>query len=168
MKTKNVYILPIDKDKIKEIVTREAPGHRKYKVDNKIYDESNAIDFLCEEGTEVKATLDGKVFDVFTGVTKRYSGYDTPSENQLPREEWYGNYVVIEHENGEYLFYGHLKSILVKKGDIVKKGQVIGYSGNVGWSIKPHLHYMVFKFLESPPKKGNSYITLEVVWEEHY
>jgi murein DD-endopeptidase MepM/ murein hydrolase activator NlpD len=40
--------------------------------------------------------------------------------------------------------YAHLSSFAVAKGDIVKSGQVIGYSGNTGYSTGPHLHFTVY------------------------
>jgi hypothetical protein len=53
-----------------------------------------------------------------------------------------GNYVVIDHENGEYSHYCHLKenSIAVQAGERVQQGQVIGCVGNTGNSSVPHLH----------------------------
>jgi peptidase M23-like protein len=54
-----------------------------------------------------------------------------------------GNYVVIDHLNGEYSWFGHLKkgSVKVKPGQMVKQGEVIGQIGNSGDSLFPHLHY---------------------------
>jgi murein DD-endopeptidase MepM/ murein hydrolase activator NlpD len=57
----------------------------------------------------------------------------------------YGNYVKIKHDNGMYTLYAHMKygSIIVKNGDRVSKGQVIGYMGNTGYSFGAHLHFEV-------------------------
>ncbi|MGQ9534028.1 MAG: M23 family metallopeptidase [bacterium] len=55
----------------------------------------------------------------------------------------YGNYVVIEHSANYKTFYGHLNSILVKYGDIVSAGKIIGTLGSTGKSTSPHLHYEV-------------------------
>jgi hypothetical protein len=54
-----------------------------------------------------------------------------------------GNYVVIDHLNGEYSWFGHLKqgSVRVKPGQMVKQGEVIGQIGASGDSLFPHLHY---------------------------
>lgn len=56
----------------------------------------------------------------------------------------YGNYVLISHGGGYSTFYAHMKSkAIVKEGDTVSKGQVIGYVGSTGWSTGNHLHYEV-------------------------
>ena len=57
----------------------------------------------------------------------------------------YGNFVKIQHANGYYTLYAHLKynSIPIKNGDKVKQGDVIGYMGNTGHSIGSHLHFEV-------------------------
>ena len=68
-----------------------------------------------------------------------------------PRREWslssrynssYGNYCIINHGNGYATLYAHQKQLpLVKVGDTVSKGQVIGYVGNTGNSYGAHLHF---------------------------
>lgn len=74
----------------------------------------------------------GTVFAVRTGV-----GIDIPGS--------YGNYVFIQHENGFKSFYAHLKSVKVKKGQVVKKGQELGEMGMTGWATGIHLHFEVEK-----------------------
>ena len=56
-----------------------------------------------------------------------------------------GNYIAIDHGNGEFSFYAHLKpgSITVKIGDVVKSGQAMGQLGSSGNSTEPHLHFQV-------------------------
>lgn len=58
----------------------------------------------------------------------------------------YGNYVKIKHDGGYYTLYAHMqyKSVAVKTGDKVKKGQIIGYMGNTGHSNGAHLHFEVW------------------------
>ena len=53
----------------------------------------------------------------------------------------YGNLVVIRHFNGLETYYGHLKKSLVRCGDTVRAGELIGYAGNTGRSTGPHLHF---------------------------
>ena len=59
-----------------------------------------------------------------------------------PRGE-YGNSVTLDHGNDVRSLYGHLSRVLVKPGERVEKGQVIGLTGSTGRSTGPHLHYEV-------------------------
>ncbi len=77
-------------------------------------------------GSKVYATNNGKV------VTAEYH-YS------------YGNYVVINHNNGYLTLYGHMSKIAAKVGQTVAKGQVIGYVGMTGAATGPHVHYEVWK-----------------------
>lgn len=85
------------------------------------------MDFSAPKGTEVYATGDGKVAKV-----KR-------------SKRGYGNQVLINHSYDYKTFYAHLDKYIVKKGQTVKRGDVIGYVGNTGTSTAPHLHYEVIK-----------------------
>lgn len=55
-----------------------------------------------------------------------------------------GNYVVINHNNGYYSYYGHMSKILVKKGQVVARGQEIGKVGKTGWATGPHVHFGIW------------------------
>lgn len=57
----------------------------------------------------------------------------------------YGNHVIINHDNGYQTLYGHLSSLDVKKGEVVKKGDKIGVMGSTGNSTGVHLHFEVIK-----------------------
>lgn len=57
--------------------------------------------------------------------------------------ESYGNYIVVEHDNGLKTLYAHCSSLLADVGSSVKKGQIIALSGNTGNSTGPHLHFEV-------------------------
>ncbi len=83
------------------------------------------MDFTAPTGTEVYATGDGKVVQ----ISRSRRGY--------------GNKIVIDHGYGYKTLYGHLNSFKVKKGQKVKRGDVIAYVGNTGVSTAPHLHYEV-------------------------
>jgi murein DD-endopeptidase MepM/ murein hydrolase activator NlpD len=85
------------------------------------------VDFSAPQGTEVYATGNGKVI----ASEKSKTGY--------------GNTIEIDHGFGYITFYAHLKDFKVRKGDEVKRGQVIGTIGNTGKSTSPHLHYEVKK-----------------------
>ena len=83
------------------------------------------MDLLGATGTDVMATADGIV-----SVTQRSK-----------RNE--GNLIVIDHKNGYSTTYSHLGDILVRKGQKVKQGDVIGRVGLSGMSFAPHLHYEI-------------------------
>ena len=82
------------------------------------------IDLRGKRGQEVRATADGLV-------------------TRASRFGSYGLYVEIDHNNGYTTGFAHLKKYLVKKGDTVHRGQVIGLLGNSGRSTGPHLHYEI-------------------------
>ena len=84
----------------------------------------DGIDIAVGIGTMVVAAVDGTV---------TYSG----------NEGAYGISVVLNHDETTVSRYGHLSVAFVKKGDKVRKGQVIGLSGNTGRSTGPHLHFEV-------------------------
>ncbi|MGD9595993.1 MAG: peptidoglycan DD-metalloendopeptidase family protein [Wolinella sp.] len=84
------------------------------------------IDLRAPVGTPVYAAADG----VVDFSRSEYNG-------------GYGNLVKIDHSFGFKTFYAHLSKLIVKKGDFVKKGQLIAYSGNTGMSSGPHLHYEI-------------------------
>lgn len=82
------------------------------------------IDFVGAYGSKIYATAEGKV--TYAG---RYSEY--------------GNFVEIKHGNGISTRYGHLKDVLVREGQKVTRGTVVGTQGNTGRSTGTHLHYEV-------------------------
>ncbi|MCL2076858.1 MAG: M23 family metallopeptidase [Oscillospiraceae bacterium] len=53
----------------------------------------------------------------------------------------YGNYLIIEHSDGISTLYAHADSVIVKEGATVRRGDIIAYVGNTGWSTAPHLHF---------------------------
>ena len=59
----------------------------------------------------------------------------------------YGNYIVINHNNGYYTLYAHMNKFMnnVDVGDTVIRGQQIGYVGSTGWSTGPHIHFEIWK-----------------------
>ena len=90
----------------------------------------NGQDFSVPYGTEVYATGDGTVIE---------SGWNSGG---------FGNFIVIDHGYGLQSTYGHLSQIKVPRGVNVKRGDLIGLSGNTGTSSGPHLHYQVDQFGE--------------------
>ena len=55
----------------------------------------------------------------------------------------YGNYVVVQHDNGVATLYAHMASRAVKEGQVVTQGQTVGYVGSTGSSTGNHLHFEV-------------------------
>jgi murein DD-endopeptidase MepM/ murein hydrolase activator NlpD len=89
--------------------------------------QNDGINVAVPEGTPVKAAEDGVV---------AYAG------NEL---KGYGNLVLLRHANGFVTAYAHASEILVKKGDVVKRGQTIAKSGQTGSVTSPQLHFEIRK-----------------------
>jgi murein DD-endopeptidase MepM/ murein hydrolase activator NlpD len=89
--------------------------------------QNDGINIAMPEGTPIKAAEDGTV---------AYAG------NEL---KGYGNLVLVRHDNGFVTAYAHASEILVKRGDVVKRGQVIAHSGQTGNVTSPQLHFEIRK-----------------------
>ena len=110
----------------------------------------------------------GMKFDPFTGYKQMHRGIDVANHTGTPiiatadgkikvignQASGMGKYVTIDHGYGFQTRYGHLSKITVKRGQKVKRGDVVALMGSTGYSTGPHLHYEVIrngKFLN--PKK---------------
>lgn len=91
----------------------------------------NGIDLRASVGTPIRAAL--------AGTVKGVGDTDTV----CPRAS-YGKWVLIEHANGLTTLYAHLSLIRVNPGQSVGTREIIGYSGNTGYSTGPHLHFTVY------------------------
>ena len=69
-----------------------------------------------------------------------------------------GNYVTINHNNGYYTLYAHMSSYIVKVGQVVEKGQLIGYVGRTGRATGCHLHFEAW--VNGAPRRGTAYNAL--------
>ena len=122
----------------------------------------------AQSGTVVRGALDG------TGSCV---------EGDLSCGGKYGNYVIIQHTDGNYTLYAHMStgSVIVKEGDTVSQGQVLGYVGSTGNSTGPHLHFEVrvggndynsvqdpLNFISADDPRGSSDITSEFTKMLHY
>lgn len=91
----------------------------------------NGVDFRASRGTPVKSALEGVVQGV--GNTDLQKGCYS-----------YGKWVLIKHPNGLTTLYAHLDLLKVSQGQNVTLGELIGYSGQTGYSTGPHLHFSLY------------------------
>ncbi len=92
----------------------------------KIWRMHKGMDFTAPRGTPIFASGDGKIV-------------------RANRSSSYGNVVYLEHGYGYKTIYAHMQKIKVRKGQKVKRGDLLGWVGNTGRSEAPHLHYEVHK-----------------------
>lgn len=116
-------IMPVDR---RRISIRSGFGWRRDPF-TKGYRFHQGLDLAGRIGTPIYATADGLVLDPYANSSM--SGY--------------GKVIVINHGFGYQTLYGHLSKIIVKPGDKVKRGQIIGHMGSTGRSKGPHLHYEI-------------------------
>jgi murein DD-endopeptidase MepM/ murein hydrolase activator NlpD len=93
-----------------------------------------AWDFKMPEGVPITAAADGVV---------RLARGDSSTGGCGEEFAAYSNYVVLQHKDGYETQYLHFQSIVVKSGQKVKAGELIGYSGKTGWACGSHLHFKV-------------------------
>ncbi|MDI9862277.1 M23 family metallopeptidase [Flectobacillus roseus] len=105
---------------------------KSYKTDGKTNEDYYAF------GKELFAPCDGEIVLVVDGVKDNVPGVLNPV--YVP-----GNTVIIKTENNEFLFFAHFKhhSIIVKEGQKIKQGQLLGLCGNSGNSSEAHLHFHI-------------------------
>lgn len=97
-------------------------------------------------GQALYATGDGTVVAAVDAEPDNIRGGESffkPDKLKATPMHFYGNYLVIDHGNGEHSLLGHIQkgSLSVKVGDAVKRGQLVAKMGNSGSSNNPHLHY---------------------------
>ncbi|MCX7885407.1 MAG: M23 family metallopeptidase [Caloramator sp.] len=142
--------LKLDMPVVGEIVKKFDKENLQFSNTMQQWETHEGIDIACDLGSEVKASANGKVVDIVDDNTL------------MPGiKAGYGLKIIIDHGNGLRTVYCNLDSdIKVKKGDTVKKGQVIGVVGDtaVRESVAvegSHLHFIVLK------KSGKDYITVD-------
>jgi murein DD-endopeptidase MepM/ murein hydrolase activator NlpD len=113
-----------------------------------------ALDFAMPVGTEVYAAREGQVIDIQAkhnrgGPSRGYSRY--------------ANFITILHDDGTTGEYYHLKQdgVAVALGAKINRGQLIGYSGNTGFSSLPHLHFAVYQ-----AKSHGEYASIEIAFSQ--
>ena len=104
-------------------------GYRKDPIDN-VTRFHQGQDITVKTGTPIHAPADGVVKRAY------YAG-------------GFGNHIKLDHGNGYTTLFAHLSKIKVKHGQKVRRGEVIGLTGNTGRSTAPHLHYEIHHYGES-------------------
>lgn len=117
---------PLDDIYITQLFGKTEAGKRLYANGT-----HNGVDFRASIGTSIKALADGVVAG--TGNT----------DVQCPGVS-FGRFILIKYNNGLASTFGHLSLIKVNVGDKVSRGQIVGYSGNTGYSTGPHLHVSIY------------------------
>ena len=84
------------------------------------------MDFTAPKGTPVYASGNGEIY-------------------RAQRSTTFGNVIYIDHGYGYKTIYAHLSKMVVRRGEPIKRGDLIGYVGNTGLSVAAHLHYEVHK-----------------------
>ncbi|MBM7113072.1 M23 family metallopeptidase [Archangium primigenium] len=113
---------------------RVFPVSQGHDTGSHLQNDTYAWDFRMPIGTPIVSAQDGKV---------RMARGDSTQGACDPKMASFANYVVVEHAGNVETQYLHFSAVVVKPGDTVRKGQLLGYSGNTGWSCGPHLHFKV-------------------------
>lgn len=111
-------------------------GYRTHPITGKKGSFHTGIDLVKSHRAPIQAFIGGKV--IYAGLGRTGTGFGG-----------YGNVVLIEDSNGRGNVYAHLDSVSVKKGQVVKAGDVIGRQGNTGQSTGSHLHFEIRKKVQN-------------------
>lgn len=128
------FMCPFKKNLYSKVDLTPGFGNRIYPITNRA-EFHTGVDICLPMNAEILAVGEGKVT-----IAKWHGGY--------------GNFVEIDHGNGIKSRYGHMSELLVKAGDTVTIGQIIGLCGSTGYSVDPHLHFEIMKGKEFYDPKG--------------
>ncbi len=136
---RNTHEEAVDDIRLKDDIFRHTPtiyptfgrittrfGYRTHPITKK-RDFHRGLDIANDKGTPIYAAADGVI-------------------KSAARKRLIGKMIEVDHGYGYKTVYGHLDEYLVKPGDKVKKGQIIGLMGNTGRSTGPHLHYEIIYY----------------------
>jgi murein DD-endopeptidase MepM/ murein hydrolase activator NlpD len=137
------FIIPFTHRPI--IIGQGFHGHSHRMWEDDCEDFSYSIDFILPEHSEIIASRSGIVTKIKIDGKKNYSGKD-PDLGQFAYLHDM-NEIEIQHDDGTFASYSHIfyNGAVVKLGEKVVQGQLIGYSGNTGWSSQPHLDFCIFQ-----------------------
>lgn len=118
---------------VNDITITQGFGLTSFSVTTDVYKNNrhNGIDFKARVGTPIFAAADG--------VVKSTGNLDAVCPGGS-----YGRFIVIDHPNNLSTLYAHLSIIKVVSGQHVSRGDIIGLSGNTGYTTGPHLHFTVY------------------------
>ncbi|MEK9175489.1 MAG: peptidoglycan DD-metalloendopeptidase family protein, partial [Patescibacteria group bacterium] len=127
-KGKGILLWPVS-----DVLITQGFGLTSFSVTTNVYKNNshNGVDFRARVGTPI--------FAAESGVIK-----DTGNTDTICPGGAYGRFVVIDDSNNLSTLYGHLSIIKVTAGQQVSRGDIIGLSGNTGYSTGPHLHFTVY------------------------
>jgi len=159
-KYKKDEIIKVAKGKVKLNKKNKSKANTEYaKVFKNVYSQINTTNYISKskfiEPIKSKFTSPFGTARIYNSSVKSYhTGTDFRAKVKtkiyssnigkvaLVMKRFYlGNVVYIDHGRGAYSYYSHMNNIIVKKGDMVKQGQLLGYSGKTGRITGPHLHY---------------------------
>lgn len=106
---------------------------------------------LFHPGLDLFSNASNQVQAIYDGVVVDATDYAWSGQNG-----GFGNLIIIQQTDGNFVFYGHLEQIDVSPGDQIKKGQAIGIVGSTGNSTGPHLHLEIRLDLEHAGAAYNS------------
>jgi murein DD-endopeptidase MepM/ murein hydrolase activator NlpD len=90
-------------------------------------------------GVDLRASIGTPILSAASGVVAGVANTDSVKGCYS-----YGKWIMVKHSNGLSTLYGHLSVQSVSTGQTVSRGQILGYSGNTGYSTGPHLHFGVY------------------------
>ena len=154
---KELSILEMDVEKLSREVNLELTSYTS--IYNKVQEDINRISKIPSirpvEGGYLNSTF-GYRNDPIDHVRRFHQGQDitvksgtpvlSPADGVVKRAYYaggFGNHIKLEHGSGYTTLFAHLSKINVKHGQIVKRGEIIGFTGNTGRSTAPHLHYEI-------------------------
>lgn len=109
-------------------------GYTKFALQNQGVYKNN-----MHNGVDLSAPVGTKIYAPLTGTVRA-----TGNTDAVPGCYSWGKWMLIDHPNGLSTLFAHLSHIGVSNGQKVNTGDVVGYTGNTGYSTGPHLHYTLY------------------------